>query len=406
MNAQAQNPVPLTEKSGMGSLFASYRRRLTVGDMGSVPTIIGLFAIWGIFQALNHHFLDPFNLTNLMLQIAGMGTITVGMTMVLLLGEIDLSASYVGGVAAALMAVLSVQWGWPGPLAVLAGIVAGIGIGILQGTWITRFRIPSFVLTLAGYIGWQGAMLYILGATGSFNLTDPFITAIAGTFYPAVVGWVLAIVFVGAFAVNAMLSRRTRLRAGLPAGTQTRSGAMIVAVAVAVLGGVFIMNRDRGLPSAVIILIALITIFDFVTRRTRFGRQIYAVGGNAEAARRAGIAIDRVRLAVYALCSTLAATGGILLASRNLSVYQGFGSGDLLLDSIAAAVIGGTSLFGGRGRVWGALLGALVIGSISNGMDLLSVQSSVKFVFTAIVLAAAVTIESIGRGGQRAAGVV
>ena len=371
---------------------------------GSVPIIIGLFIIWIIFQLANSNFLRPVNLTNLFLQIAAVGTISIGIVLVLLLGEIDLSVGSVSGFTAAIMAVLSVKAGLPGPVAVLAALVAGLLIGLLQGFWITKLHVPSFVVTLAGLLGWLGAQLFTLGTTGTINLRDDFIVGITLTFFPPLVGWVVGILFVLAFVGGLVWERQRRLAAGLTA-TSPRSILLYgFIIAIAVLGAVAIFNADRGLPLAAIVFVGLVVIFDLITRRTVYGRHIFAVGGNAEAARRASINVDRIRISVFALASLLAAAGGVLAGSRLLAVNQSSGGSDTLLNSIAAAVIGGTSLFGGRGSAWAALLGALVIGSISNGMDLIALGSPEKFMITGAVLLAAVTLDAIARQRREAAG--
>jgi len=331
----------------------------------------------------------------------------VGVTMVLLLGEIDLSVGAVSGFAAAIMAVLSVKSGLPGPLAVLLAILAGVLIGLFQGFWFARLHVPSFVVTLAGYLGWQGALLYVLGSTGTVNLTDPFIIGLANTRLPLALGWAVGIIFVLLDALLELRQRAQRAAAGLPVQS---IGALIgrlalVAAALFIAVGIMTVNRNpvkggipiQGVPLGVLVLIAFIVILDLVTRRTPFGRHLFAVGGNAEAARRAGINVDRMRIAAFTLCSGLAACGGVLAGSRLLAVNQSSGSGDVLLNAIAAAVIGGTSLFGGRGSTWAALLGALVIGAIANGMDLLAFSSSVKFMVTGAVLLLAVTIDAYAR---------
>ena len=382
------------------------RQALMQEGLGSLPVVLGLILIAAIFQAANPNFLTPLNLTNLLMQIAAVGTIAVGVVLVLLIGEIDLSVGAVSGVCAAFMAVLSVNRGVPAPLAIGAGLLAGIVIGVLQGTWIAKLRVPSFVVTLAGLLGWQGALLYILGDTGTINLTDPLITGITNARLPLALGWIGGIAVIGVYGFGVLRTRRRRTRAGLAVKPLTLVVGRIVLIAIGVLAAVGIMSIDRnptgdvpirGIPSGVVCLIFCIVAFDLITRRTRFGRAIFAVGGNAEAARRAGIAVDRVRIAVFALSAALAAFGGILAGSRLFAVNQSSGSGELLLDAIAAAVIGGTSLFGGRGSVWSALLGALVIGSIANGMDLLALSSSIKFMITGAVLLVAVTIDAYAR---------
>jgi D-xylose transport system permease protein len=375
-----------------------WRRRWGITDWGSFPIVLGLCGIWLIFWLANEKFLSPLNLTNLMLQIAALGTLSISVFLVLLLGEIDLSAGMVSGLCAAIMAVLNVKAGVPGPLAVLAGMLVGMSIGLFQGAWITKLHIPSFIVTLAGMIAWQGALLWVLGNTGTINLRDSFITGLASTFYKEVwVGVLLAAALVLGYAAIQFLDRRRRLAAGLSAPSGQALLTRVTFVAVVISGALLVFDMDRGLPLATVIFVGLVILIDWLTKRTIYGRHIYAVGGNAESARRAGIQVDRVRISVFMLASTIAAIAGVLAASRLLAVNQSSGSSDFLLNAIAATVIGGTSLFGGRGTAWSALLGALVIGSISNGMDLLAFESSLKFIITAAVLLAAVTIDAVTR---------
>jgi len=380
------------------------RRRIGQAELGSLPVVLGLIIIWLIFQAANDKFLTPLNLTNLMLQAAAVGTISVGVVLILMLGEIDLSVGWVSGLCAAVMAVLNVKNGVPGPSAMLAGLIVGMLIGFVQGMWITRLRVPSFIVTLAGFLAWQGALLFVLGNTGTVNLRDPFILSLAGTFYPPEVGWGAGILFVTAYVMKEVWERRRRLRAGLTTLSPRAVLGRALLVAAGVLGAMALLNSDRGLPSAVAIFVGIITLFDLLTKHTVFGTYVYAVGGNGEVARRAGVNVNRVRVTIFMLASTLAAAGGILAASRLLAVNQNSGSSDTLLNAIAAAVIGGTSLFGGRGSVWSALLGALVIFSISNGMDLLALPSPFKFMLTGAVLLGAVTIDALVRNRREIAG--
>jgi D-xylose transport system permease protein len=371
--------------------------RIARGELGVLQVFIALALIWTIFQIANNRFLTAVNLTNLMLQVTAVGIISIGVVLVLLLGEIDLSIGALSGLAAGVMAVLTVQHGWSPELAILAGLLTGTAVGLLNGFFNTFFGIPSFVVTLAGLIAWQGALLQVLGKTGTINLPPSIITDLTSTFYGAGVGWTLAVVVTaGTFAVG-LLGRRRRLKAGLEAPPLIGTVLRTVLVGAVMFIGVGILLSDRGVPLAVLILLGLTGLFVFITERTRFGRHIYAVGGNAEAARRAGIRVTRVRVTVFAIASTMAAAGGIMAASRLIAVNQSSGSGDILLNAIAGPVIAGTSLFGGRGTVWSALLGALVIGSISNGMDLLGLQSSVKFMITGGVLLAAVTLDALTR---------
>ncbi len=340
--------------------------------------LIGLALIAVLFQALNPYFLTPRNLTNLGLQIAAMGTISAGLVLVMLLGEIDLTAGAVSGFCAAVMAVV----GGPGGMAAALGV--GAAIGLAQGAWIVRSGVPSFVVTLAGLLAWQGALLAVLGPTGSVNLSDPIVIGLAGTFFGPAVG-----VGLGAASLVALVAAQIR--------SPQRAWLRTAGIAIAIIVGLAVLLADRGVPLAVLVLLAVLVALDFAIRRTRWGRHVLAVGGNAEAARRVGIAVARIRISAFAIASTLAALGGLLAASRLLSVNQSSGSGDLLLNAIAAAVIGGTSLFGGRGSVWSALLGALVIGAISNGMDLLALAAAVKLVVTGGVLLLAVTVDALNR---------
>lgn len=395
------DPRVVKEKAGIAGFFDDYVRRIKQGDIGQLPVIIGLIVIWAIFyKASNGVFLNPFNLVNLTLQMAAVGSISVGVVLVLLLGEIDLSVGVVSGMCAAVMAVLSVKHGLPPSVAIGSALLAGAAVGALQGTWITRFGIPSFVVTLAGLIAWQGLLLNVLGRTGTVNLKDPVITGLAGTFFKGPVAYGLAALFLLYVAVLPVLEQRKRKAAGLSTAPITFALVRAGVLTALVGGAVWVLSTDRGISSGLVYLLALVVGMDLVLRRTRIGRMIYAIGGNAEAARRAGMPVKRIRVLVFALASFLAAWGGILGASRLLAVNQSAGQGDVLLNAIAAAVIGGTSLFGGRGSVWAALLGIIVIQSISNGMDLLSLQPSIKFMITGAVLLTAVTLDAVLRRGR------
>ena len=375
-----------------------------IAQLGSLRVAFVLAVIWIVFQSRNDAFLSSFNLTNLVLQIAAVGTISIGVVLILLLGEIDLSVGAVSGLAAAVMAVLSVKHGWDPYLAIAAGLATGAGIGLINGFFVTRFAIPSFVVTLAGLLAWQGALLQVLGDTGTVNITDEKITGLTNTFYGDTVAWTMAAVVIGAYALSGHLERVRRTRAGLAPPSLRKFLLGLAGVAVGTIVTVWVMLDDRGVPLAGLILVGLCAIFVFITTRTRWGRHVFAAGGNEEAARRSGIRVTRVRISVFVLASTLAAAGGILAASRLLAVNQGSGGSDLLLLAIAGPVIAGTSLFGGRGSVWHALLGALVIGSIANGMDLLALESSVKFMITGGVLLIAVVIDAVIKTQRERAG--
>jgi D-xylose transport system permease protein len=411
---ETQELKPGSEESGIQEIWHSLTERLAHGDIGSLPVLLGLILIAIVFQFANPNFLSPLNLTNLMVQISAVGTISVGVVLVLLIGEIDLSVGAVSGLCAGVMAVLSVKMGLPGIVAILVGILVGVAIGLLQGWWFAKVHVPSFVVTLAGFLGWQGALLYVLGSTGTINLNDPLIIGLVNTRLPVWLGWLLGFLFIAIYAFNLVRGGRIREKMGLQPQPPLVLVSRVALLAVLVLGGVWLMSVNRnpnpqvlvqGVPSAVIFLLVIVILFDFITRRTKFGRYVFAVGGNAEAARRAGISVDRIRIIIFVLCSALAAFGGILAGSRLYAVNQSSGSGDVLLNSIAAAVIGGTSLFGGRGSTWSALLGALVIGSIANGMDLLAFQSSVRFMVTGAVLLLAVTLDAYTRSRREQSGV-
>jgi len=381
------------------------RGRLRSGELGAWPVIIGLVVIWVVFQSLNDRFLTPQNLSNLTLQIAATGTISVGIVLVLLLGEIDLSVGSVAGVAAAALAVLTVRHDVGDVLGILLVLLFGAAIGTLQGTIFAKLGVPAFVVTLAGLLGWLGLQLYLLAPQGTINIPyNGFIAKLTHTNLGEAAGWVVGAVVVGLYAAAVLVDMRRRAAAGLPARPVHQVGLRIVGLAVLVGATVGVLNAWQGVPVALLIFVGLVALMDLVLRRTRYGRSIYAVGGNAEAARRAGINVAAIRISVFALASTFAALGGILTASRGYAAGQSTGAGDTLLIAIAAAVIGGVSLFGGRGSTWGALLGSLVLGSITSGMFLLQLESSVRYMITAAVLLAAVILDSLSRRGRRSSG--
>jgi D-xylose transport system permease protein len=400
-SAEAQGPG---SDKGERSIRRETLRRIVQGDLASLRVVIGLALIWIIFQSQNDRFLSSENLTNLGLQITAVGLISVGIVYVLLLGEIDLSVGAVSGLAAAVMAVLNVKHGWNPYLAIFAAVLVGTGIGLLQGFLFSRFGVPSFVVTLAGLLAWQGALLEVLGSTGSINITDPKITGLANTFYSDAVGWIFAAIAIGGYGAVLVLGYKRRRDAGLAAENPTSLIVRFVLVAAVVIAAILVFNSDRGLPLAVLILVGFVVGMEYVVKMTGFGRHVFAVGGNAEAARRAGISVNGVRIAVFMIAGSMAAIGGIMAASRLLAVNQNSGGNELLLLAIAGPVIAGTSLFGGRGSVWTALLGALVIGSISNGMDLLALSSAVKFMVTGGVLLLAVLVDAVARNQRQTSG--
>lgn len=378
--------------------------RLRAGELETLPVIISLMSTWVIFEILdhNHRFLTAANLSNMVVQIAAAGFMALGITLVLLLGEIDLSIGSVSGLAAAILSILVIRHGVPEVLAIALVVLVGLVVGALQGTIHAAIGVPSFVVTLAGLIGWQGLQLYLLSPQGAINISDHgIIAALTHAYLPVIAGWSLGAVMIGCYVAAVVVDVRRRRAAGLPCSALWRRAVRLVLLSAGVGLTVGLLNSWRGLPVALAVLVAFAVGFDLMLRRTRFGRSIIAIGGNVEAARRAGIPVNRIRITVFALGSAMAAIGGILAVSRVFAANQSTGGSNVLLFAIAAAVIGGVSLFGGRGSCYGALLGIAVIGSINNGMYLLELDSSVQFMITAVVLLMAVIIDSIFRRGRQ-----
>lgn len=380
--------------------------RVRGGDLGSLPVIVGVVVIWTVFQALNPVFLSSTNLVNLTMQCAAIGTIALGVVLVLLVGEIDLSVGSVAGVAAAVLAVTFVQLRWNAVLAVIAALAIGCLIGLLYGFLLTRFGLPSFVVTLAGLLGFLGLQLWVLGESGSINLPfDSWIVQFAQQlFLPPWASYALAAVAAALYALSRVRRARRRAAASLIsqgyAEIAIRSSALLVLLLVAA----WYLNLSRGVGVMFLLFLLLVVAANFLLTRTRWGRAVYAVGGSVEAARRAGIRVNRIYLSAFAACSTLAALGGLLLAARLAAANQSTGGGDTNLNAIAAAVIGGASLFGGRGTAYAALLGVVVIQSISSGLTLLNLDSSVRFMVTGVVLVLAVIVDSLSRRTRAATG--
>lgn len=378
--------------------IAGYIKRMRSGDIGALPIVVGLILIALIFQSLNKNFLTPVNLVNLIIQMAGLATIAIGVVFVLLLGEIDLSIGYVSAVAGVTMTLVFLPpFNLPWFLAIPAGLLVVTLIGWLQGTIITGFGLPSFIVTLAGMLVWNGVVLLMVGSGGTIILQDSVAVAVANAFLPTLWGWILAVAIIVLYAFNTLSHTIGRRREGLSVTPTPLVLAQIVGVSLLIIVAVYICNLDRGVPFVGVLLLIFLVIFSYVATRTPFGRYVYAVGGSAEAARRAGIPVDRIRVFVFMLSSFMAGWGGIVLASRLRSVATNSGGGSLTLYAIAAAVIGGTSLFGGRGNVMSALLGALVVASVDNGMGLLGLSAGVKFIITGLVLLVAVLVDALAR---------
>jgi D-xylose transport system permease protein len=399
-------PGSSPQQAGLGSYVQKWWTDVKSGELGSLPIIVGLIIIAIVFQSQNDRFLTAGNFVNLIVQSAAFATIAMGVVWVLLLGEIDLSIGYVSGVAGVITAVLLTPDGSELPTfaAISLALSAGMAIGLLHGLIITKVGVSSFVVTLAGLLAWNGVVLLLIGSRGTVILQDDFTIGLANDFLSEAASWIAVLACIGIYAAMQLNEIRVRRAAYLDHEPLSLVGLRIGGVAVALLAVVYIANQDRGIPYVFVLVAALLVFWSFIHARTRFGRYVMAVGGNAEAARRAGIDVDRIRIAVFAIASLMAAIGGIILASRLRSVDTNAGGGSILLYSIAAAVIGGTSLFGGRGHIKSAILGALVIVSIDNGLGLLGLGSGEKFVITGGVLLLAVTVDSISRRRQARSG--
>ncbi|WSY16153.1 sugar ABC transporter permease [Embleya sp. NBC_00896] len=382
--------------------------RLRSGELGSLPGVCAVIVIWTTFQLLDNHFLSPRNLSNLSVDIVGTGLIAVGLVFVLLLGEIDLSVGAVSGLAAAVFAVLNVNSGMPEWLAVVTAALVGAGIGALQGFFFARIGVPAFVVTLAGLLVWNGLMLYVLGANGTINLhPNGLVSALTERyFHNRAVAYGLAAIGAVAYFLASYHDERRRRAARVSSRSLGEIAVRTGAVAVIGFAAAYVLNQFEGLPFALLIFLVFVVGLDFVLRRTRYGRKIFAIGGGAEAARLAGFNVVWIRVSAFAVSGTLAAFGGLFLASRVASVGQTSGSTNLLIDAFAAAVIGGASLFGGRGTPWSALLGILVVQSIASGMVLIGIQTSVQSMITGGVLLAAVVLDSLSRHSRKSHGVV
>ncbi|MEJ8641885.1 sugar ABC transporter permease [Streptomyces sp. MS1.HAVA.3] len=402
----AVDPRLLVREEGLAGYVGEFKRRLKAGDLGSIPVVIGLIVIWSIFQGLNSNFLSPENLTNIAITMTATGMIAIGIIFVLLLGEIDLSVGSVSGVSGAIVAVLAVTHGVNEWLAILAAIAGGALIGCIHGFFFARIGAPAFAVTLSGLLFWLGAMLQILGSNGTINIDSDGVVGQLTTYFfsDVAVAYGLAALAVAGYFLAAFLDARRREAAGMPsrplAEILLRTGMLaLFAFVPAVL-----FNQYKGLPLAVVVFLLALVVTDFVLRRTTFGRNVFALGGSVEASRRAGINVTRIRITVFAISSTFAAIGGLFWASKIAAANQSAGAGDLLMNVIAAAVIGGTSLFGGRGRTWNALLGVMVIVSIQYGLALEGIATPIQYMITGAVLLATVVIDSITRKTQKTAG--
>jgi ABC-type xylose transport system permease subunit len=396
----------LIASQGVGGWASATWARIRSGDLGSLPVVVGLVIIWAVFYALNPAFISSRNLVNLTLQMVPIGILAIGVVLVLLLGEIDLSIGSMYGLSGAVLVVLFVNQGMSVWVAVVAALAAGAVVGLVYGLLFNRFGVPSFVITLAGLLVLLGLQIRTLGKDGTVNL--PFESSLvqfaSQKFLPHWLAYTLAIVVPALYLLARLRTNQRRTGAGLSATPVSALAIRAALLAVALVVITYLLQRDRGLSYMVVLFVVLVVVMDLAIRRTTWGRSVLAIGGNVEAARRAGIKVKRVYLSVFVLCSTFAALGGILGAARLASANQSSGGADTNLNAIAAAVIGGTSLFGGRGSAYSALLGILVIYSISNGLALLSVSADVRYVVTGAVLLLAVVIDSLSRRSRAAHG--
>ncbi|MET9873478.1 sugar ABC transporter permease [Actinacidiphila glaucinigra] len=403
------DPRLLVREEGFKGYITEFKRKVRGGELGSLPVIIGLIIIWTVFQTQSSNFLTAGNLANIGFFLAATGMLAIGLVFVLLLGEIDLSVGSVSGLASSLFAILATTHGMNPWLALILTILTGILIGALHGWFFAKIGVPAFVVTLAGFLGWNGLMLQLLGDSGSLSIQDTgplhilgqqsfFLDQdIAGAYLLAGLGTV-------AMLAGSLIEQRRRRAAGVPFRPTSEIALRVGALAVVSFVVAYVLNQASGVPNALVIFLAALVITDFVLRRTSYGRKIFAVGGGIEAARRAGINVAVIRISVFAISGAFAAIGGLFFAAQTYTASLGAGGGNYLMLAIAAAVIGGTSLFGGRGTVWSALLGMLVIQSIQTGLDLLNMNTALQYMITAAVLLAAVVIDSVSRKSQKAAG--
>lgn len=398
----------LQRREGLGGSIKGFIDRTRAGDLGVLPVIGGLVVIWAVFQILNPIFLSSRNLENLAMECVVVGTISLGIVGILLVAQIDLSVGSVSGLSAALLATTFVLQGWPTILSVLVSLLTGAFIGWFYAQMFNRFGVPSFVITLAGLLAFLGVQLYVLGAQGSINIPfDSFLVKFAQSlFVPEWLAYVFALIAGGGYFVSQHRLARARASAGLSAKPISAYGlaAVLLTVAVGAVSWVLYQSTGRGVGWMFVFFVVLVVALNYALTRTKWGRSVFAVGGNAEAARRAGINVKAIYTSVFVLCSTLAALGGILAASRLAASNQATGTGDVNLNAIAAAVIGGTSLFGGRGSAFSALLGVVVIQSISSGLTLLGLGSAFRFIVTGVVLLLAVALDSLSRRSRGAHG--
>lgn len=402
----------MTTSTTAGHLH-DYWGRVRAGDIGSLPAVLGLVALCVVFGFAQPTFFSALNFANLFSQGAAVVFIAMGLVFVLLLGEIDLSAGFASGVGGAVMTILLTDSGWPWPGAIAAALATGAAIGLVLGLLVAKLGIPSFVVTLAGFLAFQGILLVLLDGGRSISIRDPFVLSLANNNLPVAWSWVVGVAGVAGFAVTQLLRVRGRAARGLATDPPGIVLARVAGVALLILAAIAVLTRERsvnpaeisvrGVPIIAPIIAVALVVWTFVLGRTAYGRHLYAVGGNREAARRAGIPVDRIRVSVFVIGSTMAAVGGILAASRANSVDPNSGGSNVLLYAVGAAVIGGTSLFGGKGRVIDAVVGGAVIAVIDNGMGLMGYSPGTKYIVTGAILLLAASVDALSRRRSAAA---
>ena len=411
---EVESPLEGPDTSIAGAV-RDYAARVRGGDVGALPAVLGLAVLLVVFSSLRPEtFTNSFNFANLLIQSAPVIVIAMGLVFVLLIGEIDLSAGYTAGVAGAVLGVVATRNGYPWWIGILACLATGAAIGLVIGILVSRVGIPSFVVTLAGFLGLQGLLLQIIGEGGTIRIQSDTVLAIMSKNLPVWLGWALYVALIAAYA--AVSFRQLANRRGKGLVTQSPAVLLAKVVGIAVLLGIatYYLSGERsrnpaissikGVPIVIPVVLVLLVAFSLLLTRTLFGRHVYAVGGNAEAARRAGINVPRIKLLCFVLCSTIAAIAGVLLASRVNSVTPSTGGGETLLYAVGAAVIGGTSLFGGKGRPVDAIIGGLVVAIVANGMGLLNQKAAVVFMVTGGVLLLAAGVDAVSRRRASATG--
>ena len=399
-----RNSFITDERISSEGIVGTFVRRVKEGQLGSFPVIFALIVIVIVFQSADSNFISPANLVNLSTQVAFLAILALGINLILLLGEIDLSLAQLGGLAASLLGVLVVRQGVPPAMALIIMLLLGLVVGAIQGWFFAVVGIPAFVVTLAGLLAFTGLTLTTLGTQKNLSMSDTFAFDFASFYFPAIWAYIFGAIAIIGFGGGIIYSKMRRHREGLSAPSWTSVIVRIVLLAAIVFGFLILVNQDFGLAMPFFLMIVIAIIIDLVLRKTRYGRSIYAVGGKVEAARRAGIRVTWVRISVFMAAGVLAALFGFIKTGVTTNAGSTLVSTQDLLNAIAAAVIGGTSLFGGRGTAWAAVLGALVVGAINNGLYLIGFNSDAQQIITALVLLTAVVIDALSRRGQRYVG--